>query len=164
MIIIPLKNKTTKPDATDALVGSETPGLKDVVDTKMVITTETTEVCFHNPLIAKIISLCGFSDNSVMVKCIKQKKWNKLCQVTNISVDDIKDFHTVKKDGISMDEKPLMTHLRMLKGFLLYYKRMCREQDTIFSKNDVLNITSAQFYLYLGSDDYFMDLTACVKE
>ena len=95
---------------------------------------------------------------------IKQQNWTKLFHVTTIGIDEVKDFHTVKKDGISMDGKPLMTHLRMLKGFLLYFKRMCREHDTLLTANDVMNITSAQFYSYLGSDDYFMDLTACDKE
>ena len=131
---MPLKKTTTKPDATDALVGFGTPGFNVEVYLKMFITTETTEVVIHKPVIAKIISLCGFSDDSVMVKYIKQKQWNKLCQVTNISIEDIKDFHTVKKDGFSMDEKPFMTHLRMLKGFILYYKRMCLEHNNFSLK------------------------------
>ena len=57
-----------------------------------------------------------------------------------------------------------MTHLRMLKCFLLYYKRKSREHDMFLSDNDVMNIEKHQFYLYCGSDDYFTDLSNCVKE
>ena len=54
---MPLKKTTTKPDATDALVGSDTPGFTEGIEYKMNITTETTAVVVHTPLIAKIISL-----------------------------------------------------------------------------------------------------------
>jgi hypothetical protein len=161
---MPLKKTTTKPGATDALVGSDTPGFTGGIDPKMILTTETTDGVIHSPVIAKIISLCGFSDESVMVKFIKQKQWKKLFQVTSISVGDVKDFYTVKKDGISVDEKPLKIHVRMLKCFLLYYKRKCREQDKFLSENDVMNIERDQFYSYCGSDNYFMDLAVCDKE
>ena len=93
---MPLKKTTTKPGATDALVGSDTPGFTGGIDSKTSLTTETTDGVIHTPVIAKIISLCGFSDDSVMVKFIKQKNWKKLFQVSNISVNDVKDFHTVK--------------------------------------------------------------------
>ena len=106
---MPLKKTTTKPDATDALVGSDTPGFTGGIDPKMNLANESTDVVIHTPVIAKIISLCGFS---------VEKQWKTIFQVTSISIDKIKDFHTVKKDGISMDGKPLMTHLRMLKSFL----------------------------------------------
>jgi hypothetical protein len=161
---MPLKKTTTKPDATDALVGSDMPGFTGGIDPKMGITTEMTDVIIHTPVVAKIISLCDFSDDSVMVKFIKQKQWEKLFQVTNIKVDDIKDFHTVKNDGISLDEKPLMTHLRMLKCLLVYYKRKCHENDSVMSEDDVLNIRNDQFHSYCGSDDYFIDLAAWLEE
>ena len=118
----------------------------------------------HTPVIAKNISLRGFSDNSVMVKFIKQKQWKKLFQVSNNSVNDVKDFHTVREDGISMDKKPLGIHVRMLKCFLLYYKRKCREHGKHLSENNVMKIERNQFYSYCGSPDYFMDLAACVEE
>ena len=89
---MPLKKTTTKPDATDALVGSDTPGLTGGIDPKMNLSTESTDVVIHTPVIAKIISLCGFSDESVIVKFIKQKQWKQLFQVTNISFDKIKTF------------------------------------------------------------------------
>jgi hypothetical protein len=147
---MPLKKTTTKPGATDALVGSDTPGFTGGIDPKTILTTETTDGVIHTPVIAKIISLCGFSDDSVMVKVIKQKQWKKLFQVSNISVNDVKDFHTVKEDGISMDKKPLGIHVRMLKCFLLYYKRKCREHGKDLSENDVMKIERDQFYLYCG--------------
>ena len=103
---MPLKKITTKPGATDALVGSDTPGFTGGIDPKTILTTETTDGVIHTPVIAKIISLCGFSDDSVMVKFIKQKQWKKLFQVTSSRVEDVKDFHTVKEDGISIYEKP----------------------------------------------------------
>ena len=54
-------------------------------------------------------------------------------------------------------------HLRMFKCFLLYCIRMGREGSKIVSEVDVINITSAQFYSYCGSDDYFMDLAMCAE-
>ena len=110
---MPLKNTTTKPGATDALVGSDTPGFTGRIDTKTILTTETTDGVIHTPVIAKIISRCGFSDDSVMVKLIKQKQWKKSFQVSNISVNDVKDFHTIKEDGISMYKKPLGSHVEV---------------------------------------------------
>ena len=161
---MPLKKTTTKPDAADALVGSDTPGFTGGIDPKMILTNGTSDVVIHTPVIAKIIYLCGFSDDSVMVKFIKQKQWKKLFQVTSISVNDLKDFHTVKKDGLSIDEKPLMIHLRMLKCFLMYYKHKSRENDKYLTEDDVMNIERDNFYSYCGSDDYFTDLSASVMK
>ena len=69
----------------------------------------------------------------------------KLNHVTSIGFDDIK--------GIQMDKKnPAMTtHLRILKCFLVYNKRKCRERDTLLSEDDVMNIAEAEFNLYVGS-------------
>ena len=52
----------------------------------------------------------------------------------------------------------------MLKCFLLHYKRKFREHGKHLSENDVMKIERDQFYSYCGSDNYFMDLAACVKE
>ena len=64
---MPLKKTTTKPDATDALVGSDTPGFTGGIDPKMDLLTETAIGVIHTPVVAKIISLCGFSDDSAYV-------------------------------------------------------------------------------------------------
>jgi hypothetical protein len=45
-------------------------------------------------------------------------------------------------------------YIRMFKCYLLYYKRKCRENGGSLSERDVLNMTSAQFKSYLGSDAY----------
>ena len=64
---MPLKKIRTKPGATEALVGSDTPGFTGGIDPKTILTILTTDGVIHTPVIAKINSLCGFSDDSVMV-------------------------------------------------------------------------------------------------
>jgi hypothetical protein len=63
-----------------------------------------------------------------------------------------------------MDQKPLKIHIRMMKCFLLYYKRKSHERDKDLSENDVINIERDQFLLYCGSANNLLDLAACVDE
>jgi len=120
---------------------------------------ETTQKVVHTPVIAKIISLCDFPDNTVMVEFIIQQKWTKLFHVTAIGIDEVKDFYTTRSDG-SFEAKPMMIHIRMLKCFLLYYKRKGRELSSTLTEDDVLSWTKTEFYDYIGSDDYAVDLAS----
>jgi hypothetical protein len=45
--------------------------------------------------------------------------------VTLVGLDEVKDFATFKDDG-TFEAKPMMHHLRMLKGNLLFYSWMSR--------------------------------------
>ena len=48
--------------------------------------------------------------------------------------------------------------MRMFKGFLLWYHRLCRELSTTLDEEDVLAITRQRFLTYCGSPDYHYDL------
>jgi hypothetical protein len=121
-------------------------------------TTEATVVQKHTPVIEHIIFLCDFPDDSTMVKIIDQRMWTKLFHVTTIGLDEIKDFQTVRNDGVTFEAKSMTIHRRMFKCFLLYYKRKSRELFSPLDENDVMRITRTEFYEYCGSDDYALDL------
>ena len=70
-------------------------------------------------IIKHIIFLCGFTEDSVMVKYMKQQEWKVLFHVTTLHFDEIKDFETVRDDG-RFEASPLKTHCRILKCFLLF--------------------------------------------
>jgi hypothetical protein len=73
-------------------------------------------------VISKIILLCDFPADSIMVSYIDQQGWKELEDVISIGVDEIKDFFTVRSDGF-FEAKPMQIHLRRFKAFILYYKR-----------------------------------------
>jgi hypothetical protein len=110
-------------------------------------------------LIVKIADLCGFPPDSTMIKYIWQQGWSDLEHVTTIGVDEVKDFCTYREDG-TYDARPMQIHLRMFKAFLLFYKRKCRELQTILDEEDVLDISKPEFKEYCRSDDYVVDLAA----
>ena len=125
---------------------------------------ETTVASFEalgfTKVIAKIIWLCDFPEDSSMVEFIRQQNWTKLFHVTTIGIDEVKDFFTVRSDG-NYEAKPMMIHLRMFKCFLLYYKRKCRDLVSTLGEDYVIGImTRSSFYDYCGSDDYAADV-AC---
>jgi hypothetical protein len=119
-------------------------------------TTGTAEVVIHPPLIAKIISLCGILEDSTMVMFMFKKRWKEPFDVLSADFDDINALHMVKKDLNT-------AYIRMFKCFFLYYKRKCRDNGGSLSEGDVLNITSAQFKSYAGSDEYFIDSKAWLE-
>ena len=82
--------------------------------------------CFA-PVIDYIIWLCDFPEDSTMVKFFQEQGWTKLIYVTTIGIDEVKDFYTVKDDGMTFEAKPMLIHVRLFKGFLLFYKRKSRE-------------------------------------
>ena len=46
-------------------------------------------------IIKHIIYLCGFTEDSVMVRYMQQQEWKVLFHVTTLHFDEIKDFETV---------------------------------------------------------------------
>jgi len=92
-----------------------------------------------------------------MVEYIVQQGWKRLFHVTTIGVDEVKDFFTVRSDG-HYKASPMLIHIRMMKAFLLYYKHKCRDLSCNLDEDDVLAITKREFYDYIGSDTYTMDL------
>ena len=110
----------------------------------------------HTPVIAKIIELCDFPEDSTMVKFIEQQNWTMLVHATSILLDEIKDFHTKRRDG-SYEATPMQIHLRMFKCFLLYYKRKGRELSSNLHEDDVMDMRKTDFHEYCGSDNYVLD-------
>jgi hypothetical protein len=69
-------------------------GALGLVDMTMAGVTPTATGGTHTPVIAKIISLCGFPVDSTMVRYIDQQEWTELEHVTSIAVGEIKGFVT----------------------------------------------------------------------
>jgi hypothetical protein len=74
-------------------------------------------------------------------------------------IDEVKDFATFKDDW-TFEAKPVMHHLRMFKGYLLFYNRMSRELSSLLDKDDAMAIPITSFKEYCGSPDYRADLEA----
>jgi hypothetical protein len=108
-------------------------------------------------VIDHIKEICEFPDDSTMVKFIDQQGWTKLADVTMVGIDEIKDFATVKVDG-TFEAKPMAHHLRLFKGFLLYYNRKSRDLSSPLDEDDVLRWTKTQFLEYCSSPDYHDDV------
>jgi hypothetical protein len=78
------------------------------------------------PIIMKVNTLCGFPDDSMMVRYIYQQGWKDLEHVTTIGIGEVKDFFTVEPDG-NFEAKPMLVHLRMFKAFLPFITQKRRE-------------------------------------
>jgi hypothetical protein len=141
----------TPTDPTDGTGGTDTAGTSGG-------NTGGTAGTSRTPVIQHIIKLCGFSEDSTMVKYIDQEEWTELVHVTTILIDDIKDFHTIRDDG-NYEASPLKTHCRMFKCFLLYYKWRCDEMSTILHEDDVLDLFTRTLFLeYCGSAACYRDI------
>jgi hypothetical protein len=64
--------------------------------------------------------------------------WTELIHVTTIGLDEVKDFHMVRDDGITYSTNPMLIHLHLFKCFLLYYKCQCRKLFTMLSEDDIM--------------------------
>jgi hypothetical protein len=114
----------------------------------MVRSKASTSVIDH------IIYLCGFPDDSNMVKFIRNKGWIDLSDVTTLSLDDTNDFETV-----SYKDQPLAHHVRKFRGFLLYYLRKCHELSfDNLDQDEVMMLNKQEFTSYCGSLDYHTDM------
>jgi hypothetical protein len=72
------------------------------------------------------MELCGFPEDSTMVKVIDQQGWYEIHHITIMEIQEVKDLHAFKYHGI-YETKPLSMHLRMLQGFILYHWRRSRD-------------------------------------
>ena len=118
---------------------------------------ETDDTCTE--IIKHIIYLGGFTEDSVMVKYMKQQEWKVLFHVTTLHFDEIKDFETVRDDG-RFEASPLKTHCRILKCFFLYYKKKCSDLSTTLAEEDVLDFKKTLFEEYCSSADCYRDREA----
>jgi hypothetical protein len=115
----------------------------------------------HSPIVNHIIMVCGFKDDSVMVECINQKEWKTLNDVVSIGINEPNTFHTVKADGASFKARPLEGDIRMLKGFLTYFKRMTDTEARLLDEDDVMDtFTARDFKRYCCTMDYHTDMAA----
>ena len=110
-----------------------------------------------NDVIKHIQELCGFPEDSTMVKYMTQQGWASLIDITMLSLEEIKDFATTKEDG-SFEAKPMLHHQRILKGFLLWYNRLSRDLTVTLDEDDVLGLTRSRFLEYCGSPEYHSDM------
>ena len=101
---------------TTAPTGGGTGGSTDT----SFATDEGVKVMTRSTIINFIIDLCDFAEDSTMVKYIDQQGWTKIHHVTSIGIHEIKDFYTLKDEGL-YEAKPLTMHLRLFKGFILYH-------------------------------------------
>ena len=153
-----LSAATPDPMVTTGTTTGTTAGTTAGTAVKAEATIDSYEALGFTKVIAKIIWLCDFPEDSSMVKFIKQQNWTKLFHVTTIGIEEIKDFFTVRSDG-NYEAKPMMIHLRMFKCFLLYYKRKCRDLVSTLGEDYVIEIMArSSFYDYCGSDDYAVDI------
>jgi hypothetical protein len=119
------KSNLTATVASDATGGQDNPGVTreigSVIDPGGVPdeTFDATVPIVRSPIIAYIIKLCKFPEDSTMVEYIDQQCWTELIHVTTIGLDEVKDFHTVRDDGITYSAKLMLIHLRLFKCFLL---------------------------------------------
>jgi hypothetical protein len=93
-----------------------------------------------------------------MVEVIKQQGWTELEHVTTITFDELKDLRLFRNDGMYLG-CPMMVHIRMLKAFLLYYKRRSRGRTFPHNEDDVLEYTKLVFNEYCRSDLYTEDVS-----
>lgn len=127
-------------------------------------TFEATVQIVRSSIVEFIIKLCKFPEDSTMVAYIDQQGWSDLVDITTIGIDEIKDFFTVKDDGVTYDAKPMLVHLRLFKCFMLYYKRQCRELYTTLTEDDIMfSFSRSRFEDYCGSDKYNDDLAGVSK-
>jgi hypothetical protein len=92
-----------------------------------------------------------------MVKYMDQQGWLVLEDATMFGLDELRDFAMFKNDG-TFEAKPMMHHLRMFKGFLLFYNRMSSELSSLLDEDDLMAIPITCFKEYCESPDYHADL------
>ena len=64
--------------------------------------------------------ICSFPEGSIMSLCIQKEGWTRLSDVTSIPLDSVMEIALYRDDG-TVEARPLTTHLRLLRAFLLFY-------------------------------------------
>jgi hypothetical protein len=62
-------------------------------------------------IIDHVIKVCDFPADSIMVKFIDQQQWSTLEHAVSVGFDEVGEFFTVRDDGISFEDTPMLTHL-----------------------------------------------------
>jgi hypothetical protein len=107
----------------------------------------------YTPVIVKIMLLCDFPADAIMVRYIDQLGLKQLEDATTMCFDKAKDFFTVCEDG-NFEPRPMLIHLCQFKALLLYFMQRGQELSTIFIKDDVLDMKKIKFKKYCGSANY----------
>jgi hypothetical protein len=102
-------------------------------------------------VIEHIIGLCGFPQDSTMVEYTDQQQREKLEHVVTVELEDFKDIHMVRSDGVTVKAQPLTSHLRMLKCFLLWFKQHNRSFYCTTSEDDVLLLKKRRIVLLMST-------------
>jgi hypothetical protein len=110
-------------------------------------------------VIEHIIGLCGFPQDYTMVEHMDQQQWEKLEHVVTVELEDFKDIYTIRSDCGTVKDRPLKTHLRMLKCFLLWFKQHNRFFYCNTPEDDVFLIKKSAFDEYIRSEEYAEDNT-----
>jgi hypothetical protein len=101
----------------------------------------------HAAIIDHIVWLCGFAEDSTMVKNIDQQGWTKLSHVTAVGTDEINGFQTEVDDGL-FEAKPMVFHLRLFKFFILFYRRINNVFNASLMEDDIIDIRCDRFHEY----------------
>jgi hypothetical protein len=75
----------------------------------------------HTTIIDHVIRICDFPADSIMVEFIDHQQWPTLEHVVSGGFDDVGEFSTVRDDGITFEDTPMLIHLQRFKAFLLYF-------------------------------------------
>jgi hypothetical protein len=110
-------------------------------------TTSEPDPLTHSAIIDHIIQICDLPADSIMVKYIGEQQWSTLAHVVSVGLDEVGHFFTVRKDGFTFEDTPMLIHLRKFKAFLLYYKRKTCWGDGP-NENDVMLWTPKDFSQY----------------
>jgi hypothetical protein len=103
--------------ASDATGGQDNPGVTTEVNTLIDPsgapdeTFDPTVPIVCSSIIAYIIKLCKFPEDSTMLEYIDQQGWTELIHLTTIILDEVRDFHMVRDDGVTYSTKPMLIHL-----------------------------------------------------
>ena len=102
----------------DPVVPDPSSGGEDDAKVETTGAKERTEVIQH------IIKLCGFAEDSVMVCYIDQEQWENIFDVVTHQFRQIDEFNFIRDNG-KFDAKQMLKDRRMLKCFMLFYRKMC---------------------------------------
>jgi hypothetical protein len=155
-------------DGTDPTSGLTGPPGGTTIPTEGVIdgpndtsfqTDEDIKETNRTMIIRFIMELCGFSEDSTMVKVIDQQGWSEIHHITSMDIHEVKDLHAFKDNGL-YEAKPLSMHLRMLQGFILYHRRRSRDLCSQLDEYDTMSLIEKEsFKAYMNnSEEYREDM------
>jgi hypothetical protein len=108
-------------------------------------------------VIQHIIKLCGFADDSIMVKYIDQEQWQNVFDVVTHNFKQIDEFNVTRDNG-KFDAKPMLKDRRWLKCFLLFYQMKCNDLSSTIIDEEVILWKRSIFLDYCVSANYQHDM------